>query len=266
MSPSSGGSYEMREVVALIAGEDVERRIREALRSVVHVTSHEKWSDFEEAAGRPDCAIVPVLRIETETADRLREIERMLPGTPVVLVIAEGLEQRLRAVDAVVGEVVLLSHVSRGLPAVVARAIERTYLRRVARKAEGSKTVPPIMAAAIAAACRSRSPVQSLDDLVVLVGWSRSALARVWQTTAPPSITPKVFLDWLLLLRALAWKTRRRSWESIAEDLRVDKGTLAHVARRLMHRHLTDLGAASLGVVRQQFARVVLIPLGIGAP
>ncbi len=264
----SSVSPPLRAVVALKVRDDIDRLVREALRSEAAVSSYGIWDEFQRAAARADCAIMPIVQFEPELTYHMRELEQAAPDIPLVFIIREGLESLTPAVGLESGaaELLSLNAVATGLPAAMARALERTWLRRVARNAERTNKVSPILANAIAAACRSRRPVRTLDDLAALVGRSRSDLARRWHATIPKGVTPKVFLDWVILLRAVGQKTRWRSWEAAADELGVNEARLRSAATRLMRRRLTELDAASLAVVRAEFDRVVLIPLGIDAP
>ena len=94
-------------------------------------------------------------------------------------------------------------------------------------------------------------------------GVSPTKLRREWSSGSLGCLTPKRLLDWVLLLRAAMRKDAQASWESIAETLQVDTDTLAHVAKRLVGLHLTEIDIESMRTLREAFVHAVVTPLGI---
>lgn len=256
-----------REVVAFCPTADAERLLLESLKLEAHLKVFREWSAVETAAVRADCVVAFVPWLDDPVAGRhLRSVERRAPETPVVVVTSTDIENSRLAVRLHVDEVVWRSDIKRTLSAAVLVAMEQSFLHLVAANVLHAVALPPAVQNAIAGACLSRLPVSSVGELVDLSGAGRSKLARAWKKVAPPGLTEKRFLNWLLLLRAAARRAPDVSWASVVTELGVDQDTLGSIADRLVHLHLSEITVASIGRLREEFSRVVLVPLGIRTP
>ncbi len=255
------------KVLVFCTSAPMERVIRESLAGQFTIRSTDKWSDVEAEAAASACvvAVVPRLR-PPDIGEHLEAVRTHAPETLIVVVTtrtAENAEAILRIpVDAVVWETAVREQL---LPAVV-RVLEHSYLAVVARNALREGTFAHEVRIAIAAACRSHAPPYSVERSAMACGVPRSTLNAAWRKAGAPRLSPKLYLRWIRLLQAVAWKTAQRSWESIAAELHVDVDTLARDATKVAGLHLRDLSVETIGLLREKFEDSVLRPLGIPAP
>jgi hypothetical protein len=254
-----------RKVTAYCARQDVELQLRRCLEPHLVFGSTDSWAEFQAALPHAECGIAMLPRIDALAVGRLREIAFALPDTPLILV-ASSTSDDFHASGLGEAHVVWLDELTVTLPDVVVLACEQHYLRRIALNVERAEQLPVRLRTAIAAACRHPNLFRSVRNLAGSSGQTRSSFARTWHSSAPKGLTPKVLLDWLLLLRAVALKFPSRSWEAVAEALGVDQDTLAHLAHRLMNAKLSDLDANALTFLHRRFGDAVLEPLQIRRP
>jgi len=249
------------------AARGVGQRLVSAARPLGQVVLHTQRSAFERAVCGADCAVVVIPWLDLPAAGlRIEELRSRAPEVPIVVVTSKALENARRAVELGVTSAVWLSDLEQQLPCAIRFALEQSFLRLAAANAERACHLSATVRGTVASACRSRTPVRSLDELEVLVGVHRTALLSAWQGISNRELTPKRVLDWVLLLHATSRKTSRVSWESVAEELRASEDTLARIGMRLLGGRLSELNAATIERVRRGFVDDVLTPLGIRAP
>ncbi len=241
--------------------------IREALAGHFTIRATDQWSDVEVEASASACivVVVPGLR-HPDVRYHLESVRTSAPDTPMVVVTTKDAENAQAIAGMPVDEVVWETTIRDQLRPAVLRVLEQSYLAVVARNVLRQVSLGRDVRLAIAAACRSHPPLQSVDRLAMVCGVPRSTLNAAWSKAAPPTLTPKLFLRWVRLLRAVAGKTAHRSWESIAAELQVDVDTLARDATHVAGLHLRDLSVATIDLLREIFEDSVLRPLGIPAP
>ena len=254
---------EMVRLVALCEDEATRRAVQQALGGQALVEWCADWAGLANGAPHAACAVAVLRRLEDEQLSALEELKRRSPDTPLVVVTSRDAEHARHLMQCGIEEVVWLGALERELPAAVARVRVHSFLIEVAVSAEGTRDLPPPVRTAISMACRTRLPVRSVNDLGRQAELSHSAFAEIWHRKWPGGPTPKRFLSWLLLLRAVALLGANRGWKAIAADLNVDVDTLSRLARRLLDRTLVEMGAGNLREIRERFGREVLDRLGI---
>jgi hypothetical protein len=180
----------------------------------------------------------------------------------MVVVTSKDADNARLLKDLHTDEVVWLQDLERDLPRAVRGAESRGVLQRVASEIERSQLSPPLLRSALAQACRSGQPVQSVHALAAIAGRDRRTLARLWRVSlSGTGFRLKDFLDWLLIVRALSRKHHRVSWAAIATELGVHEHTLARAVHRLLGVRLGELGNCGELAVAERFARAVLAPM-----
>jgi hypothetical protein len=249
------------------ASRGVGERLVSAARPLGQVVLHTQRSAFDRVVCSADCAVVVIPWLDMPAAGlRVEQIRSGAPEVPIVVVTSKALENARRAVELGVTSAVWLSDVEQQLPCAIRFALEQSFLRLAGANAERASHLSATVRGTVATACRSRTPVRSLEELAVLVGVHRTALVSAWRGISHRELTPKRVLDWVLLLHATSRKTSRVSWESVAVELRASEDTLARIAMRLLGGRLSELNAATIERVRRGFVEDVLAPLGIRAP
>ncbi len=185
------------EVVGIALQGEPEPAMLETLLGGCRFRMYDRWSQFETAAIRADCAVV-ILRWlgDALVATRVHTLRRRAPDTPLVVVMNKQWQNAQLAlqigIEAIVGSDELRAELARA----VKEAGERTFLRLVARNAELAAQLDPVARLAIAAACRSTRSIHSVAELAAVTEATSSKLRRAWRHTSPPGLGLKTFLDW----------------------------------------------------------------------
>lgn len=225
------------------------------------------WHEFQQLAGRADCALALVAWLGDSAAMRhLQRVRRLAPETALIVVTAKTAENARLALGLGIDDTLWQNDTVPDLTRPIRGALDRAFLRAVAVNAHDALHLPTSVREVVATACRHCGPIRTTRELASVCGFSRSAVASSWHRVAPHGPSPKVLLDWLLLLRACALRTTECSWASVGELLRVDGDTIARAAARLTGMRLSSLNSSSLERLRREFARGVLTPLGIRCP
>jgi hypothetical protein len=254
-------------VVVFCQSADAERAVRASLATSFSIRCCERWSPVELEAAVADCVVAVVPSLQDEgTQDHLKTVTRCAPETPIVVVATRDLQGLDASSTGLAHAVVWLPAVPEQLFPIVAGVLKLSYLEVVARNALGAGSLPEHVRVAIARACRSQAPVNSVERLAMECALPLPTLFDSWRRLKSSAVTPKLFLRWIRLLRAVARKTPARSWESIAVELEVDVDTLWRDATQAAGCRLHDLSLGTIEVIRERFHDVVLHPLGIPAP
>jgi hypothetical protein len=246
---------------------EAERSVRASLGASCAIRCCNRWSDVELEAAAVDCVVAVVASLNDDVAKgRLEAIRTHAPNTPIVVVATRDLESAGKASTGPAYAVVRVTAIPEQLFPAVVRVLKHSYLEAVAGNALHAGSLSRDVRIAIAAACRSHAPVNSVERLAKECGLPRSTLSDAWRRSVPTTITSKAFLRWIRLLRAVARKTPQRSWESIAAEFEVDADTLWRDATQVAGFRLHDLSLGTIDVLRERFRDTVLHPLGIASP
>jgi DNA-binding NarL/FixJ family response regulator len=244
--------------------QDLVARLRESAPAGEAMASTDSWNSFQRsAAERESLVVVLPGEVTADQVDRLATLQRQHPHHPLVLAVDRDAENLRRLSRLRVAEMVWTEELDRHLWPTLRRARTGGALRRFARRFEGAEWIPARLRQALAAACRSSTPVYTVPQLAALVGRDRRTLWRLWQTTfgPRPPLRLQDFVDWLLLVRAAVLRATGLRWAAVADDLGVHEHTIARTARRLAGRNLRELAAGGPTEVTRRFEARVLTAL-----
>lgn len=244
------------------------RRIRELLPGERSVWSTSEWQRFREPAASLECGVVVVPEADPCLLARLRRWRADFPALPLVLVTrrAPDLLRALR--DVVVEEVVWLDRLEEDLAPAVEEALAEDFFRDVGRRLETAAHLPPVLAEALATAARARPPVHSVQALARQMGRDRRTLWHHWNHAVGErtDLTPKGFLDWILVARAASLKRPSVDWKDVAEALEVHVRTLRRAVKRRLGGSLRDLPGAGRRRIYGRLRQDALAPLLASGP
>lgn len=215
------------------------------------------WSDFENRVEEARCAVVDLPRItERSVPEGLLAFNARFPAVPLVLVTRRR-AANLRPLGRVeLEEVVWEQCLDGSLAAAVESASTSGVLCRAARRVAATAGVPPVIARALKIALEHEPPLRSVTAWARCLDRDRRTLWYHWQkldegressaSDVPPS--PKELLAWVQIVRAVGARRPGRSWQAVADTLRVDTRTLRRRAKRLLDRPLSELEVADAEV------------------
>lgn len=232
-----------------------------------HVRVTMEWVTFEATAAAAACWVVVQRWLSSgDIVDRLIALRRDLPRHPLVLVTSKDAENARGFRALLVDEVVWLHEIDQALWPAVLRARSRGFRQTFADQVEHSARLPATLREALSVALTAEKPFRSIEALAHAAGCCRGTIWYQWRHVtrdAEDAPRPEDFLDWVLLLHALARHTHHRGWVAIADELGVHEHTLARIARRLLGASLRDLaGTTELSLV-ERFGGEVLATLGV---
>lgn len=249
--------------------EEVRRRVLEVLDGVgEEIRIAASWQEFRAELSGADCGVVAEPEPRPELFGQLQALE----GRRATLVLTLRRNPRVlrRLKDVIVQEVVWLDELSE-LPAAVRGARTERRLRDVEHDVRACDHLPGTLVDALSRSLRSRPPLTSVQELASDLERDRRTLWHHWRNAVDEEesrLTLKGFLDWVVLLRAAALKTGRRSWHDVAEDLGVHARTLRRMAKRRMGVSLRDLAPPPVrgDETFEAFRQEALAPLLEAAP
>lgn len=246
----------LAERAALAAGES---RDTETVRA---------WTRLRKIFPRAEQVVVVAPRPSADLFARIRALSRRDPDVPFVIVTRPDPEalRWLKGVD--VAEVVWIDELDAGLPLALQRIVAEPYFRELGVDFSESPRLSPVLGRALARAVRRRPPFPSVRALAAAVDRDRRTIWHHWRDAVGQrrDLTPKGFLDWILLLRAAVGGAVTTPWRLIARDLGIHARTLRRTAGRRLDVSLRGLRALGLDGVRGQFRRKVREPLLRGQP
>ena len=246
MIPIHCSSIRIEEVVLSLVGDLVE-----PIRS---------WDDFESRASSNSVAMIAIDRDGIATAPRAELFTRLASSTRFALVIDDvAIEYDLLG-RLTVWKVVPLSHAARTLRPVVLDLSRDDRLAWVVANLSTLRHVPSHLRAAIRIACLGPSISPTVAGLAAQVGCSRKTLSDAWRRSCGSrcGLTFDGFLAWTTLLRALAMRSRCKSWEAVGIQAEVSVATLRRLGSRLTAIPLAQLEYAQ---ARELFVEAVLMPI-----
>lgn len=239
---------------------------RLAVAGALRVTT--EWDTFLQAAGDADCAIVVTATPRPSLVARLRAWRLHRPRTPLVLVVPATRAVFRWLHDLPVTRLVAYDAPARELATAIREARASEFLEEIAATLESADGVPGTLRAVLALSCRSRLPMRSVKSLARAAGVHPSTLRRQLDMAAGEEarLTPKVVLEWLVVLRAVP-RAVETNWQAAAGELRVDERTLRRIVGRRTGKRPGELGTSDLADLRRTFRKEVLRPLtGENAP
>ena len=190
--------------------------------------------DLGNALAEVRCAILsfPALP-ELPELHWLQEIGRQHPGIRWVLVTDFSPENVQNLLQLPLGtEVVWSFEIETRLRLLVRRLLSFDPLSHLAVQLLGVEGLDSDLRDAMVEVCRMPRPPRTLGGLANLAGLTREQLRYRWRIQAGDTLTPREFLDRVFMVRILQARLSRCSWETVAEELQVDRKT----ARRLVEK------------------------------
>lgn len=251
-------------MLALWSAEEKDReRILEQLGDGWNVRPAGSWEAFRRLYPAAVCAVVAAPDPDPDLFARLQTLRREPTDPPVILVTRRDPGNLRELKNVLLEEVVWADALGEELETAVRRADSERWFRRLEARLRGASGIPPTLAAALVRALRRRPPFTSVQALAGEVDRDRRTLWHHWRNALDEDdeLTLKGFLDWVLLLRAAAWKTEDRSWREVSEELGVHTRTLRRVARRQFDRSLKGLANGDREGFFDAFEQEVMAPL-----
>lgn len=219
------------------------------------------WDDLERRAGHAPCIVVVAPWLDQDgTLERLARLRSALVFHPLVMVTARHPDNMRLLVRTPADEVVWLDELAESdLASAVRRATSQGIMSRLHRNVRQAAHLPARLRTALAATLDGGRSIRTVSDMASAAGRDRRTLWRWWKTyfNGKACESPARFLDWVVLLRALALKVPRRSWSQVAMDLGVHEDTLSRQARRTLDLRLSELEDEDLSGVLPRFVEVL---------
>lgn len=260
-----GAMNTLRENVAIYCPDtDVIGRLKGSIPTGETMVPTDCWRTFQRSVGtRESLVIVLPGEVTAEQIERLATLQRRLPYHPLVLAVDRDAENLRRLSHLRVSEMIWTEELDRQLWPTLRRARTRGALRRFAGEFEAADWIPARLRDALAAACRSATPVFSVAQLAARVCRDRRTLWRLWQSAfgPEPPLRLQDFVHWILLIRAASLRSTGLRWGAVASDLGVHEHTIARLARGLAGLNLRDVAAGGPAEVTRRFEQRVVTPL-----
>jgi len=211
---------------------------------------------FQQSIGDACCVVVALPNLAD--ADWLVCIDRILghpPRTELVLVTRFKPENapallNLRSVSRVVWE----GDLEFGLRPAVVRVLGRHVLACPEKAVEDLMKAGIDLGGVLAILGSPRRPPVTVAGLAAATGLSERRFRYLWHRSISPSASPKQFLDWLLLGKALHLREFERSWVRVAGSLSVKIDTLRAISLRSTGLTLSELEGEGFESYNRRFA------------
>lgn len=241
-----------------------------ARRTVRHLEDHgrpelfEEWTRLLGNVSRADHVVVAAPEPGPDLLARMGALKERGAAVPFLLITRRDPEALRHLKNVVIEEVLWTDELGDELALALRRADGDRRLRRIDDRLREASRLPPTLVAALGRAALRRPPLTSVRDLAAEIDRDRRTLWHHWRESfdaGPSDLTPKGFLDWVLVLRARAAKTGERSWSDVAAELGVHTRTLRRVAGRRLGAGLEGLADRDLEDLLEVFEREVMVPL-----
>jgi len=225
-----------------------------------------RWDSFREVLLDADTGLVAAPDPSPDLFGRLQSVKELHPFTPLILLARRDAGTLRRLKDVRIEEVVWSEDLEEELGPSLERAGAERRFREIEGRLSAASGVSPTLRAALVRAVRRRPPLLSVADLAGEVDRDRRTLWHHWSAAFPDDfdLTPKGFLDWIVLLRAAVARSGGQSWQGVADDLGVHTRTLRRMADRRLELSLAELQEEDRDRLFQRFRDQVLEPLAPG--
>jgi hypothetical protein len=222
-----------------------------------------RWDAFRELLREADAGLVAAPDPSPDLFGRLQSVKELHPLTPLLLLARRDAGTLRRLKDVRIEEVVWSGELERELGPSLERAEAERRFREIEERLSSASGLSPTLRAALVRAVRRRPPLLSVADLAAEVDRDRRTLWHHWSGAFPDDsdLTPKGFLDWILLLRAVVARSGGQSWQGVADDLGVHTRTLRRMADRRLDLSLPEVQEEDRERLFRRFRAEVLEPL-----
>ena len=219
------------------------------------------WDDLERRASHAPCVVVVAPWLDQNgTLEHLARLRSALIFHPLVMITARHPDNMRLLVRTPADEVVWLDELAEAdLASAVRRATSQGIMSRLHDNMRQAGHLPARLRTALAAAFDPGRSIGTVSEMASAAGRDRRTLWRWWKQhfDGKACESPARFLDWVVLLRALALKVPRRSWSQVAMDLGVHEDTLSRQARRTLGLRLSQLEGEDLAGILARFVDVL---------
>lgn len=189
---------------------------------------------FEEALSTGSGGVACLREPTPEELAWLSSLRLRRPHAPLVLVtpLAPASLRANRALHAGGPPVVWAQEVLIGLAPTLSEEVGRDAVPRIAGLLRGKAVGTPVVAGALNRIVRASPPIGQVRTLAKSLKVARRTLYDHWAATFGSGLTPKEFLEWVVLLRALS------SGETTPIRMAAAIGVDVRTLERLCHRRL----------------------------
>lgn len=256
-----------------IFSEDAElaRRTVRRLEDVGETEVFDEWIPLGKRLDRADLVVVAAPDPDRDLFARMQAHKGRAPSVPFILVTRRDPDALRRLTDLSIEEVVWADELDEELFPALRRAEGERRFREYERRLRAARHLSPTLVAALARALRRRPPLASVRSLAAEVDRDRRTVWHHWREAygEKGDLTPKGFLDWVLLLRAAVARTPGTTWRRVARDVGVHTRTLRRVADRRLDATLdevAEIAGRDVEALFRRFSREVLEPLTVDGP
>lgn len=212
------------------------------------------WGRFQALAPAARCAIVHIPWLEgSRDFAALKVLMQTHPLLPIVLVTERHWSVARRPQDILIDEVVWARDLEVSLEGAVLSTLAVSWRDRVARTVRQASHVGVRLRRALVEAIRQSPPPRTVQALAAIAGCDRRTLWENWRASEAPG-TPKVFIEWLLLVSAVEQKRPGKSWATVARELAMTPRTVTRLMRKLTGiESRRDLAMIGLSEILQIF-------------
>jgi len=215
------------------AGADDGTLVRAVRRALASLEPDEvRWIDGHPPRRCPpaaDCLVYVADRVRRRDLSRHPWVENL----SLVVVTGDPCGAALELRRAEVAEIAPGD--AREIEAAVRRAVGTGLFERAACLADRGADTSPTLREWLAATLRTCPPFPTVRESAEAVGRSPSTIRRLWRSEVGRS-SPKEWLSWIQLMRALQLRSEVGSWDRVAAHLGITRKTLVRAARRLVGR------------------------------
>lgn len=221
------------------------------------------WEAFRKLFPDVDTGVLATVEPAPDLFGRMQSLKELHPLTPLVLVTRRDARTLRRLKDVRLEEVVWTGELETEIRPSVERAEAERRFREIGNRLSSAGQLSPVLRAALVRAVQRRPPPVSVANLAAEVDRDRRTLWHHWTGAFPDDsdLTPKGFLDWVLLLRAVVEQSGGRSWQRVAGELGVHTRTLRRIADRRLGISLNEIDASERDRFFERFRIDVLRPL-----
>ena len=213
--------------------------------------------------GDTTCLIIACRRSALpDTVELLREIERMLPFIPVILVADRDSVVARWLSDVRVSALVWFDELEVQLPHAVVRVQGRSGLAHLA-DAISRSDLPRLLRTGLAHSLRKAqgTPMRCAGDLARAIRCSPVTLSQQFAAASARATTLNRFLGALVLLRAHQLRLSGLSWENVSRIVRFARPTMTRKSQRWPGCTLRELECMDANLLFAAFKEEFVRPL-----
>lgn len=217
---------------------------------------------FEEALSTGSDGVACLREPTPEDVAWLWSLRLRRPQAPLVLVtpLVPASLRVIPALHAGGPPVVWAQEVLIGLAPTLSEEVGRDAVRRIAGLLRGAAAGTPVVARALSRMVSASPPINRVRHLARSLNVARRTLYDHWAAMFGSGVTPKEFLEWVLLLRALSSGETKPIRMAVA--IGVDARTLERLCRRRLGVSLAEAREDGVAPAASAFGKRVSRLLG----